>query len=957
MRTNDLVVTGETTYNLLSANDADIAALKVTNVNAQTVGGEILVGDDMRLGADEILYTNKIKSNPAGGTVTVYDNLTVLGTLNYTLPPAPSAVFGTLGDTEIGDLVTDPLDASPPEAANSNLQPAAERVLSAPTINATQWISTPFLTLMGLAQTDKLKVTSNLVPASATDFNNTAFWNEGGAILQGNTYMDCDVAVSGLTTANSLHLTGAEGLPAQNNTGNAYYVGGQGSGISGRVIIGDGTGWEYRYSSRISSTTTDIMTLTDGGRLSLGAEPTTSNPFGVGYYGGFQVSTVNIRSSVSPSNLNHQGTLALLDNEASPTGGKGGSVVFAGPSYDGPEVPDIYAAAGRIRGITNSTSYGGALTFETVSGDEMLRRMTIESDGRVNVGNAPPNGGPYNSVNESFMQVRSTLPHTTTNHSGTLMVLDNSSTQDNVNTGKGGSIVFGGPLHDSGPDYYGAAGRIRGITNTGAYGGSLTIETASGGGNMERRVTIGTSGEVGIGTTTPGRLLDVNGVSRATQMEVEASGSSLLVTPRKRQIVDADGWVTLDPNGGDNSVDNTGLYVWGSCDVEGNFRSLKTGAATTATTAPNLFSGGIGVAAQSVMTGVRVPGNAVVELGWNTAGKETNAGRIGYGTITGAPTQLDIVGAGTTAGSRSVKVWDNLDVVGGVTCSNLSASSNATFRSLGVREGLWALNEVYGTYTGGNQTLTSWLPNTVFHRAGSGTYTDTSPSAASMQTEFLGFVPSAASSFEVVSYELYLENRTPNEWTINLGANVFAAGPIVVAANRMVTINVNLYLLTTAAYLTVSGASRLDVSTVNAGSVNVSGTMEAVNATVTGTLRLLDRGPIFKAEFITITDIAPVTLALGDCVPGVVVCRSPEEPPGDLTDQLPTASNIIANISGAADSAWYVHFVHGANFGNWTLIANTGINLYGNNVISFASTRIALFRVYLSASQVDVIFL
>lgn len=192
LRTQDLIVTGNTTYNLLSANNASIVTLDVTNLGAQgteilvgddvrmgvgevlyasnvrsnPVGGEVSVDDDIRMGVNEILYTNKIRSNPAGGTVTVYDDLTVLGTLNYTLPPASTGVFGTLSDTEIGDLVTDPLDASPPEAADSNLQPAAERVLSAPTINATQWISTPFLTLMGLAQTDKLKVTSDKIPAS-----------------------------------------------------------------------------------------------------------------------------------------------------------------------------------------------------------------------------------------------------------------------------------------------------------------------------------------------------------------------------------------------------------------------------------------------------------------------------------------------------------------------------------------------------------------------------------------------------------------------------------------------------------------------------------------------------------------------------------------------------------------------------------------------------------------------
>lgn len=670
MRTNDLVVTGETTYNVLSANDADIAALKVTNVNAQTSGAEILVGDDMRLGADEILYTNKIRSNPAGGTVTVYDNLTVLGTLNYTLPPAPSAVFGTLSDTEIGDLVTDPMDASPPEAADSNLQPAAERVLSAPTINATQWISTPFLTLMGLAQTDKLKVTSDKIPASKTDFNNSAFWNEGGAILQGRTYIDAEcipqtlsvvsnatvggtLGVSGATTFGAaLQVTGAGGLPGQNNTGNAYFVGGQGGGNSGRAIIGDGTGWAYRFANRISSTTTDVVTISD-------------------------------RGYVTASN----------------------------------------------------TSTGGE-----------------------------PGGASYNNIRNSFATFQSSHAHSAGDHSGTLLVLDNNNPAGSSG-GVGGSVVFGGPYQDLGSGFskfQGAAGRIRGITNSGAYGGSLTLETvAAADGGMFRRMTIDGAGQVGINTTTPGRRFDVNGVSRSTQLEVEASGTSISVTPRKRQAADTDGWVTLDPsgggntvattgvyvwgsaavegtfeagdttiqkagtdlrilpqqrrdvltngwvtldpNGGDNTVDGTGVAVWGSCDVSGDLRSLKTGAATSTTAGPNRFAGGIAVNAGSVL---RETAFANPDLGPTnlilTPGSKGGVPTIGW-------TSIDPNGVG--AASSGTFFFDQLEVSDRVTCLNgvtssltgdatnttsgpnlfgggIACNGNSVFKSLTIADGL-----------------------------------------------------------------------------------------------------------------------------------------------------------------------------------------------------------------------------------------------------------------------------
>ena len=60
-------------------------------------------------------------------------------------------------------------------------------------------------------------------------------------------------------------------------------------------------------------------------------------------------------------------------------------------------------------------------------------------------------------------------------------------------------------------------------------------------------------------------------------------------------------------------------------------------------------------------TGVNVLGANVLNFGSNLT-KETNAGKIGYGTLT--TNSLDIVGAGTAVGNRGVKLWDNVTVPG-----------------------------------------------------------------------------------------------------------------------------------------------------------------------------------------------------------------------------------------------------------------------------------------------------
>ena len=54
------------------------------------------------------------------------------------------------------------------------------------------------------------------------------------------------------------------------------------------------------------------------------------------------------------------------------------------------------------------------------------------------------------------------------------------------------------------------------------------------------------------------------------------------------------------------------------------------------------------------------------EYGYGIA-KEVNAGKIGYKTFSDS---LDIVGAGTVAGNRNVKVWDNLETGGKITMND-----------------------------------------------------------------------------------------------------------------------------------------------------------------------------------------------------------------------------------------------------------------------------------------------
>jgi hypothetical protein len=77
-----------------------------------------------------------------------------------------------------------------------------------------------------------------------------------------------------LEVAGSIRPTGGIDLPVQ-VSGNAILVGGAGTPDSGRIIIGDGSGWKYKISKRIASATTDLVTFMDTGSVGIGvAAPT-----------------------------------------------------------------------------------------------------------------------------------------------------------------------------------------------------------------------------------------------------------------------------------------------------------------------------------------------------------------------------------------------------------------------------------------------------------------------------------------------------------------------------------------------------------------------------------------------------------------------------------------------------------------------------------------------------------
>jgi hypothetical protein len=91
--------------------------------------------------------------------------------------------------------------------------------------------------------------------------------------------------------------------------------------------------------------------------------------------------------------------------------------------------------------------------------------------------------------------------------------------------------------------------------------------------------------------------------------------------------------------------------------------------------------------------GIALPGLNMIHFGYDVAGKEANAGKMGYQLFTAGA--LDIVGAGT--GGRTVKIWDSLTVQ-----TSIGIGTNAPNSRMDIRGGTagvvyWA-NPVLNVY-------------------------------------------------------------------------------------------------------------------------------------------------------------------------------------------------------------------------------------------------------------------
>jgi len=86
-------------------------------------------------------------------------------------------------------------------------------------------------------------------------------------VVNSATRLTLNSSTGAATFGSTINVTGNSGLPSSGGGGSMYWAAGYSSPVSGKLVIGDGTGWQMNFSKRSGSVTADVVTITDGGAI------------------------------------------------------------------------------------------------------------------------------------------------------------------------------------------------------------------------------------------------------------------------------------------------------------------------------------------------------------------------------------------------------------------------------------------------------------------------------------------------------------------------------------------------------------------------------------------------------------------------------------------------------------------------------------------------------------------
>jgi len=343
-------------------------------------------------------------------------------------------------------------------------------------------------------------------------------------------------------------------------------------------------------------------------------------------------------------------------------------------TFSAAQIPTLDAGTklnGTLPATALSGAYGNAVTFSNASGSFSGNGAGLTNLASSNLVGTLPSGRLAGSYGNAV-----TFSNATGSFSGNGAGLTNLAASNLVGTLPSGQLAgtYGNAVifSNASGSFSGNGG---GLTNLGATNLTGTLADARlsanvalrGGGNGFTGNQTITSGNVGIGTTPSqyGLTIAGNSVGVATgDLKLTVAGtsqgqrSSISLYSTFQNTTDNGPRRTADLIAGFNGTSWGGEYLGVNV---GNNASPNDGEAVTSEKLRIQGNGNVGIgltnpaALLHVNGGVKVNGANPLEFGASVAGKEANAGKIGYQTFTQGA--LDIVGAGINATNRAIKFW------------------------------------------------------------------------------------------------------------------------------------------------------------------------------------------------------------------------------------------------------------------------------------------------------------
>jgi hypothetical protein len=279
---------------------------------------------------------------------------------------------------------------------------------------------------------------------------------------------------------------------------------------------GDGTGGDYSYITHESSGVLNIVQDSPSGinEIRFGTAGTenkvvinSSGNVGIGATNPGTRLEVSSTAPIGDRTLPHNILTLTAEQGNAPYGGFGGAILFKNRSY----VSGLVESS-RIRSVIYDdgapNNFGGGLWFETTPtpGGTLTPSVVINYQGRVGIGTTSP---------EALLH----LSQASTGGNGAFIFVDNPASSTLGNTA---GIRF---ATNAGASFSGYGSFIQAVnTNAGDGAEALTFGTWNGASRGER-MRINANGDVGIGLTNPGAILDVSHTAGTTNIIRVSNGA------------------------------------------------------------------------------------------------------------------------------------------------------------------------------------------------------------------------------------------------------------------------------------------------------------------------------------------------------------------------------------------------------------------------------------------------